>query len=179
MKYDVITYGDVVLRRKADRVEQFRGLKELAADMLETLHAFNGLGLAAQQVGQTISICVIDVPPDLDVKEKGGPRLNPEIAMPLVLLNLEIVDSIGKVTAQEGCLSFPEIFVPIARAEEVTASFDDLGGQRTTIHARGLLARAIQHELDHLNGVLLVDRMSPVRKISLSGKLKKLRKGVK
>lgn len=175
MKLEIVTYGDPVLRQKADRVEQFRGLQKLADDMLETLHASNGLGLAAQQVGQTIAICVIDVPPELDVKEKGGPRENPDIAMPLVLLNLEIVDSSGKITAQEGCLSFPEIFVPIARAEEVTASFDDLGGKRKTIRARGLLARAVQHELDHLNAVLLVDRMSPVRRISLSGKLKKLK----
>ena len=98
------------------------------------------------------------------------------VPMPMVLINPKIVETAGTVTLQEGCLSFPDIFVSVARALEVTAAFQDLDGEKRTVRARGLLARAIQHELDHLAGVLLVDRMSVIKKISLSGKLKKLKK---
>lgn len=177
MQYEVSIYGNPVLRKKAERVENIDdGIRNLAADMIETLHARNGLGLSAQQVGRTVSLCVIHLSVEYDVKEKGGPRENPDVEMPLVLVNPEITETSGEQEGQEGCLSFPEVFVPITRAEQVTAIYEDLEGKRQTVRARGLLARVIQHEVDHLNGILITDRMSAIKKISLAGVLKKLRK---
>ena len=91
-------------------------------------------------------------------------------------MNPEITAADGEQCGDEGCLSFPEIYVKIRRAADVTAAYTDLDNRRQTVRATGLLARAIQHEIDHLNGVLLVDRMSMVQKAALAGKLKRLKK---
>jgi peptide deformylase len=96
--------------------------------------------------------------------------------MPVVMINPRIVEEEGQQSGQEGCLSFPEIFVGVKRAAKVTAAFMNLEGREEKVLAQGLFARAIQHELDHLNGVLLVDRMSPVQKVANAGKLKRLKK---
>jgi peptide deformylase len=96
--------------------------------------------------------------------------------MPLVLVNLHVTAPEGVDTAQEGCLSFPDKFVTIKRASEVTVVFTDLESREHTLKVRGLLARTVQHEMDHLNAVLLVDRMSPVQKVAARGKLKRLMK---
>ncbi len=177
MKYDVVIYGDPVLRTSAERIERIDDeIKQLASDMLDTMHESCGIGLAAQQIGKTIALCVIEIPADHDPSEECGPRMTPDVEMPLVMINPEITETSGEETLEEGCLSFPEIVVPIKRAEQVTVSFQKLDGIAQTLTARGLLARAIQHEIDHLQGVLIVDRMSPVKKISFSGRLKKLRK---
>lgn len=176
MKYDVVTYGHPALRQKARPVESVTPeLRQLARDMLDTMYRYKGAGLAAQQIGRTEALCVIDV----TVRERPGdpqPPENPDVAMPVILLNPRIVDARGTQDGQEGCLSFPEIFVNVRRALEVTAAYMDLEGRQVTLTGRGLLARAIQHELDHLNAVLLVDRMSPVQRVANAGKLKRLRK---
>lgn len=177
MKFEIVTFGAPVLRVKASPVPGVTAdLKRLVDDMMETMYAAEGVGLAAQQVGRTVSVCVIDVPAELDVAGEGGPRLNPDVAMPLVMFNPRIVAR-GNVPDRrdEGCLSFPGIHTPVQRASEVTVSFIDWKGNPTTLACRGMLARAVQHELDHLDGVLLVDRMSAVKKISLAGQLKRLR----
>lgn len=178
MKLKIRTFGDPVLRCRAEPVAAVTdALRRLADDMLETMYAARGLGLAAQQVGETCALCVIDIPAAMDVDEEGGPRLNPDIALPLVLFNPEIrAESAEKVACDEGCLSFPEIHAPVRRAREVTVRFLDREGQSREVTVRGLMARAVQHEGDHLAGVLLVDRMSPVKKISLAGQLKRLKK---
>jgi len=171
---NVVVYGSPVLREKAKPVTKVDDrIRCLAEDMIETMRARNGLGLAAEQIGETVAMCVIEIPPHALEDQDGEPVAVP---MPMVLINPKIVETAGTVTLQEGCLSFPDIFVSVARALEVTAAFQDLDGEKRTVRARGLLARAIQHELDHLAGVLLVDRMSVIKKISLSGKLKKLKK---
>jgi len=173
--YEVLTYGNAALREKAKRVEEVTDeIRALARDMLGTMRDYNGIGLAAEQIGRSEAICVIDVPPELD-GEKDGPRLNPDIEMPLVLINPEVTESEGSQDGQEGCLSFPEIYATVRRAAEVTVAYTTLDNEQTTIRARGLLARAVQHELDHLNGVLLVDRMSAVKKVAIAGRLKRLR----
>ena len=142
--------------------------------MLETMYASNGVGLAAEQVGRTESMCIIDIPPDA---EKEGYRdKTSSIEMPLILINPQIIASEGEQRDEEGCLSFPQIGVQITRANQATVSFTTLEGVRKTITAYGLLARAVQHELDHLDGVLLVDKMNPVQKLSVAGKLKRLQK---
>ena len=174
MVYDVVTFGQDVLREKARPVEAVTDeIRQLAADMVETMHAASGVGLAAEQIGRTERLCVIDVPADAEKKECVA--FNAAIPMPLVLVNPEVrVVSKATQRGNEGCLSFPEIFAQITRANEVAVEYTDLEGVRRTARARGLLARAIQHECDHLDGVLLVDRMSTVQRISVNGKLRRL-----
>ena len=107
--------------------------------------------------------------------EPGGPRLNPGVAMPLVLVNPRITARQGEMTGDEGCLSFPALYGPVTRAYEVSVAFQDLDGLPRTVTVRGLLSRAVQHELDHLRGVLLIDHFSAARKVSLALALKRLK----
>lgn len=176
MKYHVRIYGDPVLREKSLPVDHVRDdLKQLAMDMIVTMRENNGAGLAAQQIGRTESVCVIDV----DNKENdyaGDDSAETMPEMPIVLFNPEIVETAGDQDGQEGCLSFPEVYINVNRAATVTVEYMDLESRKCTLHAGGLLARAIQHEVDHLNGVLLVDHMTPVQKVAVSGKLKRMKK---
>ena len=173
MIHPIVTFGNEALRRKATPVTEVTdAVRRLATDMLETMYAARGLGLAAEQIGRTECLCVIDVPHD--VEKEACREANVSVAMPLVLINPEIVASEGKQRNDEGCLSFPEIGAPVTRANQVTVTFTALTGERQTVTACGLLARAIQHEVDHLNGVLLVDKMSPMQKLAVSGQLKRL-----
>lgn len=178
MLYEIRTYGDDVLREDASPVAEVTdGIRQLAKDMLETMYVKSGAGLAAEQIGRNEAVCVIDVSfADREREKEGQPPENPDVPMPLVLINPEITASEGEQSGPEGCLSFPEIFVKVPRAAGVTVAFTDLNGDRQEVRARGLLARAIQHELDHLRGVLLVDRMSHVQKVAVFGKLKRLKK---
>ena len=177
MSCELLLFGRDELRRKAVPVADIDDdLRILARDMLDTMYAQNGLGLAAEQVGRTEAMFVVDVPPRQDVDPETGERVNPGVVMPIVAVNPVLSDPEGKETREEGCLSFPEIYVPIERAAAVTLSFTDLDGREESVRAKGLLARAIQHEMDHLDGVLLVDRMTPVQRVAVAGKLKRLRK---
>lgn len=177
MKYRVLIYGSPELRAKAQPVEKVDALiVQLAKDMLKTMYARNGIGLAAEQIGRIESICVIDVPPDRDTGRGEGIRANPDISMPLAMINPRITAMAGKECGQEGCLSLPEIYVSVERAIEVSATFTDLNNKEQSIKAIGMLARSIQHEVDHLNGILMVDRISYVQKAPIAGKLKKLQK---
>jgi peptide deformylase len=173
--YPVETYGNDCLRKTAVPVVDINDdIRALAADMLETMYAANGVGLAAEQVGRTESLCVIDIPPDAEKEECRA--ANAAVEMPLVLVNPQIIAADGEQRDEEGCLSFPQIGVQVVRAHRVTAVFTALDGGRRTITVCGLLARAVQHELDHLNGVLLVDKMNAVQKLAVAGKLKRLQK---
>ncbi len=180
MSLPICTYGNPVLRKKAVEVSDVNDeIRELAKEMFVTMHTECGLGLAAEQVGRTERLFVIHIPPDSDEGDDGQ-RENPDIEMPLVFINPKITGHTDDVQiGQEGCLSFPEIFANVERWYEVDAQYTDLDGNSQLIHAKGLLARAIQHELDHLDGILLVDRMSHVKKVALSGKLKRLSKKTK
>jgi peptide deformylase len=176
MNGEVLTYGHPALREKAEAVAQIDGgIRRLAQDLLRVMYRSNGIGLAAQQIGRREAVCVIDLS---GVKEAAGETEAPSFPpppMPLIMVNPKITAMSGEQRVPEGCLSFPEIFVPLKRATEVTVAFTDLEGGEQTVSGRGLLARAIQHELDHLNGVLLVDRMSVTQKVALAGKLRRLR----
>ena len=173
MIHPIVKFGNESLRQKATPVAEVTDtIRKLAMDMLETMYAAKGLGLAAEQVGRTECMCVIDVP--LEVEKEACREANAHVAMPLVLINPEIVAHEGKQRNDEGCLSFPEIGAAITRANQVTVAFTALTGERQTITVRGLLARALQHEIDHLNGILLVDKMSAIQKLSVSGQLKRL-----
>ncbi len=180
MSLAICTYGNPILRKKAVEVTEITGeIHELAKDMLETMYEERGVGLAAEQVGRTERMYVIDIPSDSDMDDEGQ-RENPDIAMPMVLINPKVTGHTEDVqVGPEGCLSFPDIFANVERWYEVDAEYMDLEGHIRKIHAKGLLARAIQHELDHLDGILLVDRMSHVKKVAIGGKLKRLVKETK
>ena len=174
---DILSYGRSELRTTCTPIETVDDrVRELADTLLKTMYASQGLGLAAQQIGRCEAICVVDEAPPVVDRPMDMPREHPDIPMPLVLINPRILESSGKQTGDEGCLSFPEIFVSVTRAQEIVATYLDLDGHQQTITVHGLLARAIQHEVDHLNGVLLVDHMSPVQKIALAGKLRRLKR---
>ncbi len=160
--------------RKIEHVDD--AIRTLAEDMLETMYAEEGIGLAAPQVGESLSLCVVDVPRDSDRDPDGNPY-NPDLLMPLVMVNPDIAwASEHQESREEGCLSLPEIRAPIRRPVEVTVRWSDLDGQLWERTLRGLVARCVQHEVDHLNGILLPDRMSPVHRIALAGRLKRLRR---
>jgi peptide deformylase len=172
---EIRKFGSEALRRKSVAVKTVTpAVRSLADGMLATMRASNGVGLAAQQIGRREAMLVIDV---TGAERDGVPavRENPGVAMPLVMINPVIKSAEGEQEGQEGCLSFPEMFVTIRRALRITASYVDLEGRRREVSVQGLLSRAIQHEIDHLNGVLLVDRMSPVQRLSLAGRLKRLK----
>ena len=173
MVHDIVTYGKEVLRHKAKPVPAVtKEILSLVRDMLETMHAARGVGLAAEQIGREESVCVIDVPVDFEKPECVA--ANALIPMPLVMLNPVIGATSGQQRNEEGCLSFPDISVPITRPLQATVTYMDLDGKTQTATAQGLLARAILHETDHLHGVLLVDRMSAMQRLSVAGKLKRL-----
>ena len=173
MIHPILTFGYDALRKKAVPVADVTDdLRRLAMDMLETMYAAKGLGLAAEQVGRTECICVIDVP--LEAEKETCREVNASVAMPLILINPEIIAREGKQRNDEGCLSFPDIGASITRANQVTVAFTALTGERQAVTVQGLLSRAIQHEVDHLNGILLVDNMSPMQKLSVSGQLRRL-----
>jgi len=175
MSLSICTYGNPVLRKKALAINEVTDeIRGLAQEMLETMYLERGVGLAAEQVGRTERMFVIDIPPESDTDDAGR-RENPDVQMPMVLINPKITGHTEDIQmGPEGCLSFPDIFVSVERWYEIDAEYMDLEGVIRQVHAVGLLARAIQHELDHLDGILLVDRMSPVKKVTLSGKLKRL-----
>ncbi|MBO4288085.1 MAG: peptide deformylase [Kiritimatiellae bacterium] len=175
----IVKYGDETLREKAVPVSFVSDeIRKLAADMLETMYKARGVGLAAEQVGRRERICVIDVPKDCE-KEEYRESNEAAIQMPLVLINPEIIASEGTQRDNEGCLSFPKIGSPVTRANTVTVTFLDLAGMRQTVTVSGLLARAVQHETDHLNGVLFVDKLSQEQLLSIAGKLQRLKTATK
>jgi peptide deformylase len=175
---DIVKYGDPVLRTKGKRLEAVdEEIRALAADMLETMYEANGVGLAAQQVGRALQLTVIDVS-DAESRPSrmwlAGEEVDPKEHMPLILINPELELGEEVEIGTEGCLSFPEITAEIPRALKVKVNAQDLNGNRLEFEAAGLLGRAVQHENDHLNGILFIDRMSSAAKAALAGKLKRL-----
>jgi len=139
--------GDEILKKKSREVEVIDDkIKELLNDMVETMHKYNGVGLAAVQVGVLKRVIVIDLYDD-----KG----------PIKLINPVIVKEKGEQEVDEGCLSFPNKFAKMIRPAEVTVEALDENGKKIKIHAKELLAQALCHEIDHLNGIVFVDKMIP------------------
>jgi peptide deformylase len=180
----ILQYGDPVLRAKGSRVETIDDrIRELVANMIETMHAAHGVGLAAQQIGEALQVTVLDISAVEDDRPStlklDGTDVDPKTPMPLVLINPEIELRGETEVGVEGCLSFPEITGDIERAQSVTVRAQTLEGGIIQIEAGGFLARAIQHEGDHLNGILFIDRMRSAAKVALSSRLKRLQKETK
>jgi peptide deformylase len=163
---DIRKFPDPVLRKKTDRVTKINGaIERLIEDMVETMHAAPGVGLAANQVGVPLQVAVIDLSARED-KEKRHPLL--------VIINPEILSLEGSVVEEEGCLSIPEYAEKVKRAARVKVRAQDRTGKAFELEAEGLLAKALQHEIDHLNGLLFVDRLSPLKKNIFKRRLKKM-----
>ena len=179
MVREIVLYGDPVLREKCKPVTEITpDLEALAADMLETMEAADGIGLAAPQIGLGIQFAVVDV---RDAKEPctfvrvNGEESSLDATMPLIFMNPELsFPDKEKAVMNEGCLSFPEIRADIRRPNVVKAKLFLLDGRTIELETDGLLSRAIQHETDHLMGVLFIDRTSPAVKLTLKRKIQKM-----
>ncbi|MFO7725121.1 MAG: peptide deformylase [Oceanipulchritudo sp.] len=181
MRLRVTQYGEPVLRQSGDAVETFdESLQTLASDMIETMYAEEGVGLAAQQVDRALMLCVIDVShlpeEELDY-QLDGLRQPIDLIMPLPLVNPEVTELPGKtITDEEGCLSFPGIRGDVPRTETIEVRFQDLKGLAHTLICSGWFARVVQHEVDHLNGKLFIDRMEKRRRRLIEGKVRRLKR---
>ncbi len=163
MVLPVVRYGDPVLRKKGAKIETITPeIQQLVADMFETMKHAHGIGLAAQQVGRAVQLTTIDLRGVKDRPSRlwlAGQEADVESFMPLVLIN-PVVRPVGtRASGPEGCLSFPDIFGEIERTAEAEVTAQNERGESFSFKAGGLLARAIQHEVDHLNGILFIDRM--------------------
>ena len=153
---DICIYPDPVLRTKTARVDAVdAATSQLIDDMIETMHAAPGVGLAANQVGVSLQLAVIDLS-HVEDETRRHPLL--------VLINPEILSREGSVADEEGCLSLPEYTDIVKRAVKVKVRAQDRTGKTYELEARGLLAKALQHEIDHLNGLLFIDHLSPLKK---------------
>jgi peptide deformylase len=165
MIYPIVKYGQEVLEKPANPVAEFNSnLEKLVADMFETMYAANGVGLAAPQIGISLRLSVIDVSVGEDPKAK------------LVLANPVIVSVEGEQTQEEGCLSLPEFRAKTPRPERVTVRAQDTHGQEFTVTGEDLLARALCHETDHLNGKLFIQHVGRLKRESIQRKVRKLMK---
>ena len=159
-------YGDPVLRRRALEIDTFDGtLRDLVADMRDTMHAYRGVGLAANQVGVLQRVLVAEVP------------LGEDRFAELALVNPALSEVEGAAASEEGCLSIPGIFDEVRRAEKVRVRALDLEGRPLDFVAEGYVARVLQHEVDHLDGVLFVDRLSVLKRQFLRRSLDALARG--
>src|ERR1017187_7232226 len=163
MIYPIVKFGDPVLEKPSAVITVFDDeLRQLAADMFESMYAAQGVGLAAPQIGISKRIAVIDVTFKADPEAK------------IVLINPEIVHTEGRITSNEGCLSLPEFREKVTRARRVTARAQDLEGKTIEVEGEDLLARALLHETDHLNGKLYISHISALKRDLIKRKIKKL-----
>jgi peptide deformylase len=179
MLLPIVQYNDPVLREKGARVDVFDGaLAALARDMIETMSAAPGIGLAAQQVGRAAQLCVVDVSRVDDAAmrwELDGGHPPMALFMPMIVVNPDVtVHRVEKDAIEEGCLSFPGIRGEVERRDEITVKFQDEQGVPHVLACNGMMARCIQHEVDHLNGVLFIDRMKKKTLALISQALKEL-----
>lgn len=171
---EITKYGNPILKKKASPVATVTPeLQALAAQMLEKMYEAEGVGLAAEQVGRTEALCVIDVPPDA---QGADAPLNAGVRMPMIMFNPVVSNPEGSQRGSEGCLSFPGISAQVTRARSVSVEWMAEDGKHYSARVHGLLARAVQHETDHLNGIVFIDRISTAQSVLLRGKLSRLKK---
>ncbi len=171
----IVTYGHPVLRQKGEPIPRITPeISKLIADMLDTMRDARGVGLAAQQIGRALQLTVIDVTGIEDrpsTLELDGQPAAPESIMPLVLINPVVKPLNEPVAGPEGCLSFPEVYFDVTRPERVAVTALNDQGETIAFTCGGLLARAVQHETDHLNGVLFIDYLSKSARARLKPEL--------
>lgn len=180
MPLRIVHYDDPVLRKKGAKITTHdAALRKLAAEMTEVMHGAHGIGLAAHQIGQAIQLCVIDLrETDVDFDwEMDGAKPPLELFMPMVITN-PVIDAVAEpqMSMEEGCLSFPEIRGEVMRPDEIEVKYRDEHGTPHTLRCNGLFARCVQHEADHLNGVLFISRMDKETLEQLEPQLKALKK---
>jgi peptide deformylase len=165
MIFPIVKYGQPVLEKVAEPITVFDGdLEKLVADMFDTMYAARGVGLAAPQVGISKSLCVIDA------------SSNEAPAERIVLANPVVISTEGKQTDEEGCLSLPTFRASTTRAMRAVVRGRDIHGKEITIEGEGLLARALCHEIDHLNGILFIHHLSMLKRDSIRRRVKKMEK---
>lgn len=178
MILEITQYGNPVLRKKCRKVTEVTDeLKQLGEDLIETMVHAQGVGLAAPQVDRDIQMAVVDVshdPESISFLKVDGEEAKLEDWMPLVFINPVLELGKDKEAVTEGCLSIEGINAEVRRPIEVKATLELLDGRKVVVETDGLLSRAIQHETDHLNGILFVDRLSTAAKVSIRRKLKRL-----
>jgi len=184
-KLKIYTFPDLVLAQKAAPVARVeKSLHKLADDMLETMYEAPGIGLAANQVGILQRMLVIDTDYEVDELQEGEqPPAGSEVVgggiirnrKPRIIFNPEIIHREGSILFAEGCLSVPEYSAEVKRAEKIKVQYQDIDGLTKVISADGLLAVALQHEMDHLEGKLFIDRLSPLKKEMVRKKLRQER----
>ena len=161
---EVVHYGNPILKKKCSPVSVFSKLSDFIDDMFDTMYEEEGIGLAANQVGVDMNLFVIDIS---HVDDNEFPR---------IFINGEITSSEGECIFSEGCLSIPQVALDVTRPEKITFKYQDMLEKWHEEEFEGLLARAIQHEIDHLNGVLIIDLVSEMQKASVSQEVKKIKK---
>jgi len=172
MIYKVVRYLNApILERAVKPVTIFdtEELHQIVADMFETMHVSHGVGLAANQIDLDQRITVIDVSPAHEEDDKTPVEPNP-----IVLINPEIIEKTGRQTDEEGCLSIPGFREPVRRAHKVAVRAQDVKGKTFEIEGEELLARAMQHEIDHLNGVLFINHLSSLKREVIKRKIRRL-----
>ena len=177
MVRDIVVYGAEVLRRKCPAVGQVTAeISTLAEDLIETMHAAEGIGLAAPQVGVALQMAVVDVrdaPEPMTYLRVDGADTAVADLCPLVFMNPKLeFPTKDKGSMNEGCLSFPDLRAPVSRPNEVRATLQLLDGRTVILETDGLFSRAIQHETDHLMGVLFIDRTTAAAKVTLKTKIR-------
>lgn len=176
MSLSLCYYGHPVLREQAEPVTEFdHALSQLADRMVETMRRESGIGLAGPQIGRSLRIFVMEIPEDMDVGPDGVP-LNPALQGPLVVVNPEItLLNSPSEEMEEGCLSIPDVRGKVERPFAIHLTYQDVKGNSHTQELKGLAARCAQHETDHLNGVLFIDYLGPVKKQAIKGKLRRIK----
>lgn len=169
MIHPIVLYGDPVLKTRAKEIDKDFDVKELARDMFETMYQANGIGLAAPQIGKSLRMFILDSEPVEDEEEDGIRQ---------VFINAEMIEELGKEwTFEEGCLSIPGIREDVIRPPRIRIKFYDENWELHEREFEGMQARIIQHEYDHIEGVLFTDHISPFKKRLIKGKLTNISKG--
>lgn len=176
MVLPIYVYGEGVLREQTEEVEENTpALQQLIDDMIETMHVASGIGLAAPQVGRRERLFVVDLSPMADEADEDEAPLPPQ---PMVFINPEIVwESEEECEYEEGCLSIPDLREMVVRPERVRLAYLDRAFAPQEVEVGDLLSRVIQHEFDHLEGILFIDRISPFRRRLLRRRLREMAKG--
>ena len=160
---EVVNYGNPILRKRCNQVTDFSRLSDFIDDMFDTMYEEEGIGLAANQVGVDLNLFIIDISHTDDNE------------YPRIFINGEITSSKGESIFSEGCLSIPEVALEVTRPEVISFKYQDINEKWHEEEFDGLLARAIQHEIDHLNGVLIIDLVSEMQRLKVNKEVKKIK----